>query len=562
MNISILLFIAIAFLMGTAAYRLWGEKSLVFLVPLVFWVSGDVYHHVNPILFFVALLFLHLFSFLETDTILHKAVLPGIICGVLLNGSFYLFPVLLAPILAVFFYSANRRFLKIVLFMAVIPLGYIVSIPLSLTLFFPVKIIESAYPSYPYLVLGVGTLAAAAVGVFFSFRKDWKRTLVLLSVPIAAGVYAFSVEPSLLYFAYSSLFLFAAFGLLEIFRLLRDLLEKISFFGKRELIKTYLPLAIMIGVIFLLFPAHRAFKKWEKPPDTRTTAAAWIEKNVKPGTVLVIPSEMGMDTTELEKNYAIYTPYFDTMAPNWFYHLDRILERPCFVYPWFDAERDHHLDFYQSGQLRELRKNIREEFSLQGLSVNLDYYYPLPKGNPELSIGWLKGRYSRRLPVTGYSVWDTREGIAPEKISPSQTVFSQRGEFNMEFVSRQGHNEMIIQSLSPDEEGRRVLQLGYMPGRKGFEMDLPEGGTVHMVVDAEMKNYSPGTACILMVRDRLASGEWDTVQTPLSLEGRRINILSKKVRAGCVRLLFSVRFQPASKKELLIIRHFKIFVSV
>ncbi|MDQ1352874.1 MAG: hypothetical protein QG657_3180, partial [Acidobacteriota bacterium] len=122
---------------------------LIFLVPLILIIAGDYlnfspqYLDINPLAAAsLALLYWRIFSSLEKDTLLHKALIPGMLLAVTLTANYSLYPAILSPLLAILLFPGKgtqklkQVFLLIgvtlAVFLALIPVSFALVVPLDL----------------------------------------------------------------------------------------------------------------------------------------------------------------------------------------------------------------------------------------------------------------------------------------------------------------------------------------------------------------------------------------------------------------------------------------------
>lgn len=340
--------------------------------------------------------------------------------------------------------------------------------------------------------------------------------------------------------------------------------------GKRKphkilVLAALLPLTIMFTLplrFYIYYPVKIAGAiPAESTSGNRVHALEWIQNNVKKGSALVIPAEAEMNTASLGNDYRVFSPSLERLDDTTFVTLHHLLDNPVFVMPSAASYSQLPGNQRRVGDINNLKSKIVSLHSIKGNRVLVDYYYSLPRGGPGLVLGTIKEQFHREVPVSDYDVWNKEPGISPAQIAPYMDVISKSGEFEMEFSSTGDGNILTVRNKSASEKGGRNIIIGYITGRKGFPAQVPGGGTVHVVVETQILNHSSQTACTLMIRDRDEAGEWDTRLAPVDIPGRRISIISKKIRPGAARLLCALRFQPQSGEDKLVIRDFKIVVS-
>ena len=574
------------FFLGLAGFRAYGNRFLVYLVPLILIIAGDylnlsaLHLDVKPLAaVWITLLFLNIFTFLEKDTLIHKVLIPGILCGVALSVNYSLFPVVLSPLLAILLYpgKGKQKIARVFLLIGVTLGVFLVLIPLSFALFVPLDILGVGSYSYHHhidwtlkglindfgigsagsigIIGSIGGLLLALVGLFAAFKKDWKRTIIFIAFPLLLLVYAF--------FA-----VFAALGIIELYRLSRERLK----------LKTIPTVAALIIIFAICFPPYKPVLQWAKAkaePDSRLKAIQWIRANVPKGAALVVPTELEMNLTLLRDDYNVYMRDFKQLKETTFDGLAMILKDPYFLAPTFavyGASRADGVDCIDGLTTKDLKlleafKNkSRVEVFWAGNNVLRNFYRTIPDGNPAISIGCIEmgAQKEQAAQTTSDSlipypaVWNAHAAL-PENTSPAMITFFEKGKFAYHFAAKETGNVLELESLAADEKGLRQIGFGFELNRKGFAIAKPEGKYIYMVVNAAVSSHLSREDNYMFI-STLTDG-WEGEKQFFSGLGWQTYILAKKIQPGASRLIIGFRFTPQSVDDRLSIRHVSVYVS-
>ncbi|MCX6582757.1 MAG: hypothetical protein NT166_21485 [Candidatus Aminicenantes bacterium] len=548
---------------GTSFQRGSDPPEATVLVPLILIIAGDylnfssLHLDVNPLAaVWVALLYWCIFTFLEKDTLLHKVLIPGVLCGAALTVNYSLFPIVLSPILAIWLFPGNQKLKRIFLLIGVTLAVFLAMIPLSFALFVPLDMLGVGRYSYHHHIhwtlkglsgnFGVGGLLLSLFGLVTAFKKDWRKPVIFIAFPLLLTLYAF--------FA-----VFAALGLIELYRLARERLKLKA-----------IPAAAAVAILFCIcFPPYKPVLQWAKAkaePDSRLRAVQWVRANVPKGASLVVPAELEMDAAPLQDDYQVYTRDFKQLKETTFETLDALLNGPYFLVPEFTVYDVDGLTAKDLKLLEAFKEKSRDAVAFAGNKVLRNYYRPVPAGNPAFSIGRLETK-AQLIPSPAVSaVWNAN-AAAPQDTSPALLTFFEKGKFAYEFTAKQTGNVLEVHSLSADEKGIRQTGFGFEPNRKGFAKDIAamQGKYIYLVASAAVSPHLAGEDNYIFISSQSGqsgqSGGFGAEKQFFSSPGWRTYILAKKIQPGTTRLIMGFRFTPQSKEDRLTIRHIGIYVS-
>jgi hypothetical protein len=564
---------------GFVSTRIYDSSALLWLVPLLMVVAGDLGmlfrspSTIGPEVFLISLLYWFLTGGVKKnkDHLLNRAIIPGVLIGFVLAFNVHLYVLLLPAVLAILFNCGEKRTAKLLMLPAAAAATFALTIPISFYLVYPLKMMSLDTVSATNMLSSrttAGLLLFVLPGIIFSFLRDWKKSSILVSFPMAYAVYpGISQAGGTARFVGIAAF-FAAISLVELYRFLKEKSSGVSIFIRlpvivRNAVLWLLPLILVI----LLLPVSSPPGSFRIETDSRINAETWIFENIKEGSGLVIFDELGMETKGLAENYQVFTTGRMSRQPRYFSLLSKILGNPYFVVPSFEhyGKTDPLIESNLK-QLNGFREKLRTRVDFPGNNVLINYYRPLPSGNPGILIGQMKSKFRKSLEVEEIKVWTPGTGNRLENIAPGLLEKSKRGEFVLE-ISRpetsdlQGTNILSLRNVASDQKGKRLLILAFDCNRKGFPMKIPHGKYVHFVVNASVSRCSTGRNNHIYISQFEDPKQRNTITCQFTAPGWRTYVLSAKVQENSKRLLFGIRFNPTFSGESLRIRDIKIFIS-
>ncbi len=566
-----LLVVGHAVFLGVIGARVFRRVSLLFLAPVVGALAGavpvfalELPNHSLTATVSISLLLVFLVWAEEKDTLLYKAVIPGVLSGMILAGNPGLWPLLLVPVPVILLFGREGRFLKIVLFLTVTAGMAVVSIPVAFYLFFPLEIVQPGGVGYlsgglNALIHHVGPLGLLLFvpGLIMAFRKQLKWALILLLL-LTACVFL----PGALFCAGGIYAVFAALGLLEVTGFFLNLWKKstgaAAVPGKGAAVTVVIVSAVLL---ILLFPFSRRMDDWfNVPPDTRVGAGAWIKGNIKKSSVLAFPRQLGLATGSLEQDYMLYPVRWKQLTPRRLNTLAVILENPYFILPTVTLPGNHAADTEKMNLFNRLHELLEPGAEFPGNKLRLGGYSFLRAVNPGIRLGRMKPSLLKPLP--GLRLWNGKPGIKPRRISRHFGVMYKRGEFRLDFSSGEGGNRLVIRNTEADDEGNRKLSFGFDSKRGGIPLEEVRGKYVHFVVTASVSPGLIGDGGYFYVSDRTADKkDTDRVSRRYASSNRKIYIVSKRIRENAERVFLGGRLVHALPEDVLEITDIKVVIS-
>jgi 4-amino-4-deoxy-L-arabinose transferase-like glycosyltransferase len=143
---------------------------------------------------------------------------------------------------------------------------------------------------------GHGSVPFAAAGIGWSLKRDWRRTAVVLSFPVALLLFMawqrVSFERNLLtvHVWYA---MFCAVGAVALCKWVAHLLSKARLRGN-VLRPSRAAIAAIVVAAVLLLPLSRAIWGGFRPDDSRRRLADWLVEALPADATLVVPAELGL----------------------------------------------------------------------------------------------------------------------------------------------------------------------------------------------------------------------------------------------------------------------------
>lgn len=545
------------YFLGAAVYRAYGNRFAVYLVPLILIIGGNYLNlsfkgvEINPLAaVWLALLYFSIFAFLEKDTLLHKVLIPGILCGLALAVNYSIYPIVLSPMLVILLYPGKQKLARVFLLIGVTLAVFLMLIPLSFALFVPFDMLGvggvggNSHYLIDWSLKGVVGKILAVVGLISAFKKDWKKTVIFVAFPLLPLVDAlFAV--------------FAALGILELYRIMRE----------RMNIKMQQAAVTTVVLFCTGFPPHIPIMQWVKAkaePDSRLRAVQWIRSHVPKGSTLVVPTELQMNISALQHDYLVYTREFKHFKENSFETMDALLRVPYFLVPGFSVPAGDGLTAKDLQLLEKFKEKFQAAVVFTGNKVLRNYYRPLPAGNPELAIGHMGlMKNETGLLTSGPGTWNGH-AVPPQETSPALKIFFEKGKFVYNFTADEMGNILEVHSTAADGKGVRQVGFGFEAKQKGFTLEAPdnEGKYIYLAANASLSSHLVNEDNFMYISTQHGqAGGWAVEKQFFSTPGWQTYILGKKIQPGSTRLIMGFRFTPRGEEDRLYIRHIDVYIS-
>jgi len=403
-------------LAGITAYKASSNKHALYLAPFLLASSSLYFFHSAQYLnvdiigvFFAILAVCYIILKLDKDLFLPKSVITGILCGLAIASKYNYYFVLLPSVLAIVFFSKKQRVQKFLILILVTIITFIICVPYSVFDFntfldgigfniYHYKIGHEGFvgaPGFPQFIyygkaliqeFGYGFMVLVLIGILWSLVSDFKKGVVLISLPLSLLLYMSSIQVHFLrniLFIYLFVCIYCSIGILFFLRYLRSRIKKIPRLLQAKISQFALPLLIVGGTIAIFLPWQNIIELYDLKPDSRNLAVTWIEKNVPQGEPIFIPEELDLDSRELEKEYQIN--FYDGLKLKGFF--PRSLPGAFVLIPDYGYDDRRPNGKKVSSRLNSSFRNIDKiiEFGKQPVLVN--YFRAVPKGNPKFSIG-------------------------------------------------------------------------------------------------------------------------------------------------------------------------------
>jgi len=425
-----IIFVAISVLgilfAGLIAYKAYGNYILLFLVPIIlsfsnlYFVHSQQYINVDIVgTFFIALLLFYQLKFLSKDSFFHKSIIPGALTGLCIASKYPLVIVAVVSLLVIFLYSKEKKLIKCVLFFLIMCFTFLVCVPYSL-LDFKSFLNDIGYQAYHYnrghsghtyssglsqliffikgiaIDFGVVTSAFAAFGFIALLLKNWKKAIIVVVFPAVLIAQMSMFKPNFqrnLLPVYLFTAIFAGIGFLYFYDLLTKLFSTKIPLKNNVFIKKFAAFIILLALITFSLPIGRAIKWIQTKPDTRNQIVKWIYSNVKKGSHIILPIELGIPDNHLCNDYNIVRLYYLTTPIEKLYKRAQDFENPYIIMPKFGYDKRIKPE---ESNIKATKANLFVRYlnvitNFPGNDALVNYFYtPSPKGNPEICIGQLK----------------------------------------------------------------------------------------------------------------------------------------------------------------------------
>ncbi len=391
-----------------------GNSLILILTPLTILLSDIYFFYSQKYLnvdivgnFFIFAALLFILQHTARDDFLFKSIYPGILCGFALGCKYNLGWIIVPAVLAVFFYSNGKKISKITVLFLCMFSAFLFVTPYAVWNFkeflndvaneiFHYQTGHVGFSGKPgmeqflyyihQLVKDYGLISAlfCLAGIGFSFRKDWKKTVLLLS--FAFPFLAF-MSFQKVHFVRNILSLFVLYGLFTAlgFYLLSILLKRLlqsRMPSKSRRYATGLANTSAILALLIVLPAARPVTWMKTQPDTRKQAVAWVLKSIKKGSEIIVPRELHLDFRKLARKYEIAELKFKKMDPaEWHKRINK--DKTVYVFlPHFAEDKRLKSNPKRIAFLQSLKNDVIVLKTFDGNDVLTNYITAVPNGNP------------------------------------------------------------------------------------------------------------------------------------------------------------------------------------
>jgi 4-amino-4-deoxy-L-arabinose transferase-like glycosyltransferase len=399
-----------------------GARSSLWVSALLLSFSGQFLFHswrylnVDIVgLCFVCIGIWHLLATLREKSIRHRAVIPGVLCG-LAAACKYPLILLALPYLLAILLCRRRQFvlmsfylfaITIITFVALVPYSVLDAPAFWHGLRYEMIHYRSGHPGFEgqagfaqflfymrMLVAEFGAVAFiyAVTGIFVMAWFNWKKTIILLSFPLALLLLmsfqrVHFLRNMLILFALWPVFISLAMHRLRyrILQLLNRIDVKATLLGGNW--KRAAAFAIVTAPLAITLPWHSIARAYNVPTDSRKAVVQWIRKHIAIDSDLVVAAELQMDIRNLQPDYLIHQVAFeDSAAVDSVITLIQGRSKMFILVPEFapNPRRSGEEEYAQRLNARWADFHSIEQFGREAVRVkNID---PSGSGNPRFSI--------------------------------------------------------------------------------------------------------------------------------------------------------------------------------
>ncbi|MCF6290902.1 MAG: hypothetical protein L3J03_07910 [Desulfobacterales bacterium] len=413
---------------GLAAYKAYHFRLLLFmpalLIPFseIYVRSSYLYINVNILgAFFIGVLLYYLAVTLRNKGVAAKAVIPGILCGLVISAKYNLLPIYLPCLGSILFYEKNKFFSRAVVLVVVSVLTVVVLNPYFL-LDLPTFLSHTAFQVNHYMVrghrgfegtpgapqfiyymqsiidqFGVSAFLFSLVGIVYSVRINWKVGVIFLSFPLgmlllmSASKVNFLRNLTAVYLLWP---IFVVMGMLYGHKLLAGFLRRIDYFNTRSVQAGYLSMALVGLLLVVTLPFNSLAVNMTVQGDSRSAVVQWIKKHVDPGATVILPDVLGMDTRPLRTAYKVVslraTDINSSLLKSKFFKKNCYILLPSYGFEerWPPTGKQlRAIEQLRNGSSRLIGSGRTELIGVFGANdILLNYFKPLRSGNPRITL--------------------------------------------------------------------------------------------------------------------------------------------------------------------------------
>lgn len=384
------------------------------LSPLFFYHSY-VYINVDIVsAFFVTCLLAFLFSHVEANSTLCRSVIPGVLCGAAIASKYPSGLSVVPAILTIVLFGSRKSFLsEFVIFITVTSVSFFLFMPYlflnfseALAALKEISVNQQGWPGYSadpgitqffyycrvfYGEFGLFGSVLGLFGMFYITKRNWRFGLILLSYPILSILFfsMFRTHWNRNILSLMPLFsVFIAGGIVAFFATTSHLLGQFLSANRGSLIATIMTLG---ALYFTVFYENLPRRVTSLVSESRNEMTDWIERNVQPGSTVVVASETKMVTTRLKRTFNVLNESLSTLAANESELRSFVKSNPGAVYVIPDFGIDKRWADSVPG-FREVNSSIRlvlgkETATFGRRPVLLNYFHSIHADcNPKISL--------------------------------------------------------------------------------------------------------------------------------------------------------------------------------
>ena len=363
---------------------------------------GQSWTYLNPNIiatFFTFATLLFLLKSETDDSFLSKSIVPGILCAAA-TASKYNFGLLLVPsILAIIFYSNDRKILKSLILLSTMSLFFLVFVPYSL-INFPAFIEDVAFEVWHYKAGHAGfdgqpglrqlifhmqniveqfsffLILAGVIGVLSLFKNNARKLALISCFPVLLLFFMSMQTVNFLRNLVALYALISVFCCVGLFSILKGFGKLPS--GKMKILShAFLILCLTQPALLMAANFKRLFFQ-----DSRNQAAAWLSQNGSEGVALYIAEDLEMSVDGLQELFDIRV-FEKSDIQNLSLRSGDYIVAPVYRHNWRKPEAEE-----TANQLNQAIDNLEldEVLSAGKNPVRVSYAVSVPRGDPQLRI--------------------------------------------------------------------------------------------------------------------------------------------------------------------------------
>jgi 4-amino-4-deoxy-L-arabinose transferase-like glycosyltransferase len=426
-NLFALLSVITVLATGASAWLAFRQPAAIFLSALMLTASPLFFYHSWAYLnvdivaaCFATLAVAACLRASRNPSIERSAVVPGALAGLATGGKYTLALAILPVLLGIVFYAgAGQRIRSCLAAIAAMVVAFLVVDPYVLLdipaflngLGFEASHYAGGHPGadgeagWPQALFyfrhflsefGIGGTVLAAIGAVAYSRVDWRRALILLSLPLAL---LWLLVSNRVHFTRNVLGLhpivamFAAYGTIAVYAWVTHFLARRAAVSPRR--QRYARVLVAVLLVVAAVPLWHVSAALRDRTDSRNVARVWIETRLPREWTIVVPQQLGFDVRALQaagrsvKVVEIRTPE-DTAEMTSGVALPAVGLIPH----WGFDSRFPGGELADALNRRSKLWHVEKTFGVNPVLVN--YSYPNPSGNPAFDLATLEGARTLR----------------------------------------------------------------------------------------------------------------------------------------------------------------------
>lgn len=414
-------------LISYAAYKAFQVPYLLFLpallIPFSSVYTSKSYKYINSNIlgaFFIALSLSYIFYNLKKTGAIKKALIPGILCAMVISSKYNYLGIYLPFMLAILFYEPSHMISRTILLISVSVVTILILNPYFI-LNLPEFLNDTAYQVNHYMQrghkgyegkpglsqfiyymnsmieqFGITAFVFSIIGLGYMFRINYKKALIFISFPLFLLVLMSASKANFLRNltpVYMLWPVFISMGFVAYYRTISVIFDYNMGVSRQvqKAVAGFVPIALLL----LTLPFAALSELMEAQQDSRKQVSQWLlrQDDVK---MVVIPNDLSMDTRQLSRQLNIISISRKQLNFDYF---NEFLFKESYYYllPVYGVDtrfpKRKKLEKMQLQMRRLIESNQLQAVKIFGKNkVLLNYQKTVAKGNPKLYLA----KYSKQ----------------------------------------------------------------------------------------------------------------------------------------------------------------------